>query len=185
MDSLATRRATARPEASDDGPAVRDPVSGLARLAPAARGAVRAAWRIAGAGALGATAVWAALAQHDVAGGTFSWASAAVVAAVLLVPAGAAALLAWTLGDLIDLPGQFREAAGNVRLPTREGGVGGLFRTVWALRGLAAGGTQAWARTVGLVRLARLPFLLGLLGLVALNAVVVVAGLVALIVLVF
>lgn len=155
-------------------------MSGLARVVPAARGAVRAAWRIGAAGALGATAVWAALAQHDVAAGTFAWGPSLVVAAVLLVPAGAAALLAWTLGDLLNLPDQFREAAGSVRLPTREGGVGGLFQTVWALRGLAAGGTQAWARTVGLVRLARLPFLLGLLGLVALNAVVVVAGLVAL-----
>jgi hypothetical protein len=183
MDSLTARRATARPAASDEAPAVVGPVSGLARIAPAARGAVRAAWRIAGAGALGATAVWAALAQYDLAAGTFGWAPSLIVAAVLLVPAGAAALLAWTLGDLIDLPGQFREAAENVRLPTREGGVGGLFRTVWALRGLAAGGTQAWARTVGLARLARLPFLLGLLGLVALNAVVVVAGLVALVIL--
>lgn len=106
----------------------------------------------------------------------------AVVGLLLLVPAGAAAVLAWTLGGLVALPGDLRDAARSVVAPTggERGGPAGLFRTVWALRGLVAGSTEAWARTAGLARLASLPFVLGLLALVALNPVLVVAGAVAL-----
>ncbi|HEX8387250.1 MAG TPA: hypothetical protein VF576_13750 [Rubricoccaceae bacterium] len=181
MDSLTTRRA--RPEAIAED--ANRPAPRPGRLVPAARGAVRVAWRTAGAGALGAAAVWAALFEGPLATGAVSWAVAGIVAAVLLVPAGAAALLAWTLGDLLDLPADLREAAASVRSDANGRGVRGLFRTVWAVRGLALGGAGAWTRTAGLVRLASLPFVLGLLGLVALNAVVVVAGVVALVTLVF
>ncbi len=186
MDSVSARPRLTDPDRTEEqtgepGPA--DP-SRLARLVPAARAAVRVAWRTALAGALGAAAVWAALFEQMLAAGTVPWAPALVVAAVLLVPAGAAALLAWTLDDLLNLPDAMRAAMANVRPEGRERGVGGLFRTVWALRALAFEGAGAWARTAGLVRLASLPFVVALLGLVALNAVVVVAGLVALVVLV-
>ena len=183
MDSVTTRRAPAADAALDrDAPA--DRPSRLERLVPAARGAVRAAWRTSAAGAFGAAAVWAALFERSLAAGSVPWGVAAVVAAVLLVPAGAAALLGWTLGGLVSLPAEIRDAARGVALPTRAAGIGGLLRTVWALRGLVAGSAEAWARTAGLARLASLPFVLGLLALVALNAVVVVAGVVALAVLV-
>ena len=190
MDSVTTRRTpapdAAAPDAALDAPAARDAgaTSRLDRFVPAVRAAVRAAWRTSAAGALGAAAVWAALFERSLAAGGVSWGVAAVVAAVLLVPSGAAALLGWTLGGLVALPGEIRDAARGVAVPTRAAGVGGLFRTVWALRGLVSGSAEAWARTAGLARLASLPFVLGLLALVALNGVVVVAGIVALVVLV-
>ena len=193
MDSARTRSSRASRGAAPDDEVGRAPSetlapvpahapSRLARLGPAARGAVRVAWRTSAVGALGAAAVWAALFEAPIRAGTVSWPLAAVVAAVLLVPAAAAAILAWTLGDLVALPGALRDAArGAVAEPA---GRGGLFRTVWALRGLATEGAGAWAAAAGLVRLASLPFVLGLLALVALNGVVVAAGVVALVVLV-
>lgn len=191
MDSAQTRpsRASRAPVLDDDrgsasasvgAEASSETPSRLARLGPSARRAVRVAWRASAAGALGAAAVWAALFESPLSAGTVSWPLAAVVAAVLLVPAMAAAVLAWTLGDLVALPGALRDAARGVAAPER----GGLFRTVWALRGLASEGVGAWAAAAGLVRLASLPFVLGLLALVALNGVVVAAGVVALVVLV-
>ena len=178
MDSVSTRPRLANQELTDE-PGSAAP-SRLTRLVPAARAAVRVAWRTALAGALGAAAVWTALFEQMLAAGTVPWTPALLVAAVLLVPAAAATLLAWTLDDLLNLPDAMRAALGDVRPATRERGVGGLFRTVWALRALAFEGAGAWARTAGLVRLASLPFVAGLLGLVALNAVVVAAGAVAL-----
>ncbi len=124
--------------------------------------------------------MWAALFQAGLAHGTTPWGAALLVAAVLLVPAAAAAVLAWTLGGLVDLPGDLRAAARDVPVPTRAGGLAGLLQTAWALRSVVMGSTEAWARTAGLARLASLPLVLGLLALVALNAVVALAGAVAL-----
>ncbi len=154
--------------------------SRLAWVAPAARGAVRLSWRTAAVGALGAAAVWAALFRTALADGSMPWGASLLVAAVLLVPAAAAAVLAWTLGGLVDLPGDLRAAARDVSVPTRAAGIGGLLQTAWALRSVVMGSTEAWARTAGLARLASLPLVLGLLAAVALNAVVALAGLVAL-----
>ncbi len=155
--------------------------SRLAWVAPAARGAVRLSWRVAAVGALGAGAVWIALFRSALMHGAAPWGAALLVAAVLLVPAAAAALLAWTLGGLVDLPGDLRAATRDVPMPTRAGGLGGLLQTAWALRSVVMGSTEAWARTAGLARLASLPLVLGMLALVALNAVVALAGVVALV----
>ena len=154
------------------------PVAGPARsragrLASAARAAVRASWWTALAGALGAAALWAALFW----GRDALLLDRAVVGLVLLVPPLAAAILAWTLGGLVTLPGELRDAARSAVAPE---GRRGLLATVWALRGVVVGSTEAWARTAGLARLASLPFVLGLTALVALNGVLVVAGLAAL-----
>ncbi len=148
--------------------------SRMGRLASAARAAVRASWWTALAGALGAAAIWAALFW----GRDVLLLDRVVVGALLLVPPAAAAVLAWTLGGLVTLPGELRDAARTAVAP--EGRSGGLLATVWALRGVVVGSTEAWARTAGLARLASLPFVLGLTLLVALNGVLVVAGLAAL-----
>ena len=146
------------------------------RLASAARGAVRAAWWTAALGAFGALALWTAV----FAGRGADLSDMAVVGLLLLVPAAAAAVLAWTLGGLVALPGDLRAAARSVVVPPSGERGAGLFRTVWALRGVVVGSTEAWARTAGLARLASLPFVLGLLALVALNPVLAVVGAVAL-----
>lgn len=148
--------------------------SRLGRLASAARAAVRASWWTAGAGALGAAAFWTAVFW----GRDAVLLDRTVVGGVLLVPPAAAAVLAWTLGGLVTLPGELRDAARAAVAP--EGRRGGLLATVWALRGLVMGSTEAWARTAGLARLASLPFVLGLTALVALNGVLVALGVVAL-----
>lgn len=147
--------------------------SRMGRLASAARAAVRASWWTALAGALGAAAIWAALFW----GRDTLLLDRVVVGALLLVPPAAAAVLAWTLGGLVTLPGELRDAARAAVAP--EGRSGGLLSTVWALRGVVAGSTEAWARTAGLARLASLPFVLGLTLLVALNGVLVAAGVAA------
>ena len=125
--------------------------------------------------------MWVALFRSGLAGGGVPWGLALLVAALLLVPAAAAAVLAHALGGLVDLPGDLRDAARDVPRPTRAGGLGGLLQTAWALRSVVMGSTEAWARTAGLARLASLPLVVGMLALVALNAVVVLAGVAALV----
>ncbi len=144
--------------------------------------------------ALAAVAVVVALVEWSSGGapvaGTVSWGAVALLV-VLWIPAGAAALLAWTVADLARLPGQIREAAREAGGRAREVGagrsrIGGSLRALWSARGLALASRGAWLRAAGavrFVRLASLPFALALLGLFALNAVVIGAGAVALVLL--
>ena len=174
----------------------------LGRLLPGVGALVRFAYGTAGASAVSAVLIWFALFEGPLRAGALGGAAgspasgasgvAFVAAALLLVPAAAAALAGWTLADLAALPGQLRDAAlaatgRGERRPGRGGGRRlGLVRALWAARGLALTSKGAWLRAVGavrFVRLASLPFALALAGLFALNALVILGGAVALVVL--
>ena len=168
----------------------------LGRLVPRVDALVRFAYRTAAVSAVAAVLIWLALFEATLRTGAVGGA-AVVVAVLLLVPAGAAALVGWTLADLASLPGQLRDAAlaATGRKPLGRGGEpdakGGsrlldVGRALWAARGLALTSKGAWVRAVGavrFVRLASLPFALALVGLFALNGLVVLGGAVALVVL--
>lgn len=160
----------------------------LGRLIPGAEAVVRFAYRTAGLSALGVAAIVVAVGQ------AVAWAPAwrgslAVLALVLLVPAGAALLAGWTLGDLTRLPGELREAAlGAATLARGErrkrSRLLSVVRALWAARGVALLSKGAWLKAVGalrFLRLASLPFALALAGLFALNGVVILGGVVALV----
>lgn len=177
MDSTRSRPAVPEAPAVAEAPPLSEAPSRLARVGGLVQRTVRAAWRWAGLGALGAASVWMLLFWRSLDAGSISVAAAAIGALVLLVPPVATAVLAWTLGDLVALPGALRDSATAATRP----GDGGIVRSVWAIRGLAADGAGAWARAAGLARLASLPFVLGLLALVVLNGALVLAGVAALV----
>ena len=194
LPSTTDSHAAPRPDVAGATPAVLAdaPPGALARLGrviPGADTLVRFAYRTGAASAVAAALVWAALFERVVGTPSMPWPFAIVVAVVLLVPALAAALVGWTLADLVRLPGQLREAAvaaaGGVTGAARAKGsrIAAIFRAIWAARGLALGSKDAWLRAIAaarFIRLASLPFVLALVGLFALNGVVIVAGLVAL-----
>ena len=172
----------------------------LGRLLPSAQGLVRFAYRTAIASAasaalmVGAAVRWVAEVTYGLDHLTpAAWAALGLVSVVLLLPAAAAALVGWTLADLVSVPAQLREAAlhaaghaADARSRPREGRLIAVLRSVWAARGLALLSRGAWLRAVGavrFVRLASLPFALGLLVLFSLNAVVIAGGLLTFLVL--
>ena len=166
----------------------------LGRIVPGADALVRFAYRVAGVSAVAAALVVAAVyeAIRDAPELTIGWVPLLVLFAGLCVPALAAALVGWTLSDLLRLPGQLRQAA-----VAAAGGAAGaaaakgsrivrVVRALWAARALALGSKDAWLRAIAaarVIRLASLPFVLALVGLFALNGVVIAAGLVALVLL--
>ena len=166
----------------------------LGRMLPGVSAVVRAAYRTAGASAVAAVLIVAAVA--DVASAVPAG-LLVVLALVLMVPAGALALAGWTLADLAGLPRQLRDAAlaatgraspGAASEASRPGGsrLLRLVRSLWAARGLALLTRDGWLKAVGavrFVRLASLPFALALIGAVGLNAVVILGGIAALAVL--
>ena len=164
----------------------------LGRVVPGADTLVRFAYGTALASSISVGAiVWAVLEWTGPLAtgvGALSWGPVLALAAVLLTPALAAALVGWTLADLVRLPGQLRQAAlaaagGATGAAAAKGSrIARVFRAIWAARGLARGSKDAWLRAIAaarLIRLASLPFVLALVGLFALNGVVIVAGLVA------
>ena len=161
----------------------------VGRWLPRVRGIVRFAYRSALAGVVSAGLIVAALAQAGV------WRDALVVLGVALaVPPLAVALAGWTLADLASLPAQVRDAAlaaagkGSDAKPQKGSRLGGLVRSLWAMRGLALLSRDGWFKVVGavrFVRLASLPFLLGLIAMAVLNAAVIAGGVAALLVLAF
>lgn len=163
----------------------------LGRVVPAADTLVRFAYRTGAVSAISAVLIWVALFGGGIGTVAMPWGLALATAALLLIPAGAAALVGWTLADLVRLPGQLRQAAvaaAGGATGTAKGGsrIASVFRAIWALRGLALGSKEVWVRAVAavrFVRLASLPFVLALVGLFALNGVVILGGMVALLVL--
>lgn len=164
----------------------------LGALLPGVDGLVRFAYRTAAVSALSVAAIVAA-AGEAVGWNEVTGLPLAVGAAVLLVPAAAAALAGWTLADLVSIPGQLRAAA--LRATGRTASVAPkgsrllrVVRSLWVARGLALTSKGAWLRGVGalrFLRLASLPFALALVGMFALNGVVIVAGVVAVLLLLF
>ena len=161
----------------------------LGRVVPAADTLVRFAYRTGVVSAASAAVIWFALFGNAVGTPAMPWGLALAVGVLLLIPAGAAALVGWTLSDLVRLPGQLRQAAvaaagGAAGAVAAKGSrIASIFRAIWAARGLALGSKDAWLRAVAaarFIRLASLPFVLGLVGLFALNGVVIVGGLIAL-----
>lgn len=164
----------------------------LGRVVPAADTLVRFAYRTGGVSAVSAGLIWFALFQGGIGTAAMPWGLALAVAVLLLIPAGAAALVGWTLADLVRLPGQLRQAAVNAASGSGTAGkakksrVVSVFRAIWALRGLALSSKDVWFRAVAaarFIRLASLPFVLALVALFALNGLVIAGGLIALAVL--
>lgn len=161
-------------------PAARPALARLGRVLPAVDALVRFSRRTAAVSAVAvAVVVWAVATRAP----GISTVDLVGLAVVLLVPAFAALVVGWTLGDLRRLPGDLRamatEAAGDVGAVGRPRGIAGVLVALWTARKvmLAAGG--GWGRAmlaVRLVRLVRLPFVVGALALFALNAVVIAAG---------
>lgn len=183
-------------ELAIDAPAVLDETSPgvlqkLGRVVPAADTLVRFAYRTGAISAVSAVLIWVALFGAAVGTVAMPWGLALAVALLLLIPAGSAVLVGWTLSDLLRLPGQIRQAAvtaaGGAAGAVKKGSrIASVFRAIWALRGLALGSKDVWVRAVAAVRfirLASLPFVLALVGLFALNGLVIAGGLVALLVL--
>ncbi len=166
----------------------------LGRLLPGVDALVRFAYRTAGASVV-AVALILAVAIDAVGWTEGTRLGLALLAAVLLLPAAAAALAGWTLADLVSIPGQLRDAAlqASGRASEARGARTGsrllaVGRSLWAARGLALLSRGTWLRGVGalrFLRLASLPFALGLLALFSLNAVVIAGGVAALLVLLF
>ncbi|GAB5536186.1 MAG: hypothetical protein Rubg2KO_24350 [Rubricoccaceae bacterium] len=160
----------------------------LGRVVPAADTLVRFAYRTGFVSAVSATLIWFALFQRALGTAAMPWGLALGLAALLLIPAGAAALVGWTLADIIRLPGQLRQAAvtaagGAAGVAKKGSRIASIFRAIWALRGLALGSKDVWMRAIAaarFIRLASLPFVLALVGLFALNGLVIVGGLIAL-----
>lgn len=165
----------------------------LGRVVPAADTLVRFAYRTGLVSAISAGLIWFAVFGGAVGTVAMPWGLALATAALLLIPAGAAALVGWTLADLVRLPGQLRQAAitaagGTVGASRKGSRIASIFRAIWALRGLALGSKDLWVRAVAavrFVRLASLPFVLALVGLFALNGLVILGGVIALGVLAF
>lgn len=165
----------------------------LGRVVPAADTLVRFAYRTGLVSAVSAGLIWVALFGSAVGTMAMPWGLALATAALLLIPAGSAALVGWTLADLVRLPGQLRQAAvaaagGTTGAVNKGSRIASVFRAIWALRGLALGSKDLWMRAVAavrFVRLASLPFVLALVGLFALNGLVILGGLIALGVLAF
>ncbi len=173
----------------------------LGRLLPGVEALVRFAYRTAGASAVAAVVIVAAVWQWldgsawVPSGAAEAWPLLGGLGAVLLLPAAAAALAGWTLADLASIPGQLRDAAlqasgraSQARGPRTGSRLVAVGRSIWAARGLALLSKGTWLKGVGalrFVRLASLPFALGLLALFALNAVVIAGGVVAALLLLF
>ena len=169
----------------------------LGRVVPGADTLVRFAYWTAGISAVSAALIVAALidiaAGPDAIVGDPSWPLALAVFVILCIPAGAAALVGWTLSDLVRLPGQLRQAAiaaaggASGAVKAKGSRIARIFRAIWAARGLALGSKDAGLRAVAaarFIRLASLPFVLALVGMFALNGLVIAAGLASLLVLV-
>jgi hypothetical protein len=171
-----------------------DAATRLGRVLPLVRRAERTARRIAAVSAGGGVVLTGALAWADVRSGELEPFVALVFLAVVLVPAGLTWLGAAVLRDLAALPARLRTGAagtaGRARAAVarppdgaRGGRVAGVFRALWAARGLAldarAGGLKVVA-AARLLRLASLPFLALLALAFALNFVVIAAAAVAL-----
>ena len=184
------------PAAATEAPAEGASAGRLGRWLPRIAGLVRFAYRVAGVSAASAALLWWALAGGAVLAGGAAWVPALALLALLLMPAGAAALLGLTLHDVLTLPERLRQGATAAAAESREalaasgargGRIAGLVRAVWAARGFVLESKGAWAKAAAaarVVRLAKLPFTLGLLGLFALNAAVIAGGLIALAVLI-
>lgn len=176
----------------DEAVARRRALAPLGRVLPLAHGLVRFCYRTAGVSAVAVGLILAAVLSAPAAAQASATAMG-LLGMLLLVPAGAAALLGWTLSDLLRLPRQIREAAaaaaGGVRAEgVRKSRLSSLIGAVWAARGLVLTSRDGWMKAIAAARVARLaslPFALGLVGLFVLNGVVVLGGLVALAVLVF
>ncbi len=184
MDS--TRPATAsRPPAAPAADAAtfastRPALARLGRVLPAVDALVRFSWRTAAASAIAAAVVVGAVATRAPSVGTVDLIGLAVV---LLVPALAALVVAWTLGDLRRLPGDLRavaaESAAELGAVGRPRGLVGVLTALWTARKVMLATSGGWGRAmfaVRLVRLARLPAVVGALALFALNAVVIALG---------
>jgi len=159
----------------------------LGRVVPAADTLVRFAYRTGIVSAGSAALIWFTLFRGALGTAAMPWGLALGLAALLLIPAGAAALVGWTLADLVRLPGQLRQAAvtaagGAAGVAKKGSRIASVFRAIWALRGLALGSKDVWVRAIAaarFIRLASLPFVLALVGLFALNGLVIAGGLVA------
>jgi len=176
-------------------PATVSPPPGVAarlqRLLPLVRALVRQTKRLAAVSAASAVVLWLVLARP------WDWGASPpagghvlpfVGLLVLLVPAGAALLGAYTLADLLALPARLRASALETTAQAQEAlatpGRGRLFgfaRAVWGIRALVLDAQGGWLKALALARLARLaslPFALALVAAVALNFVVVAAAVV-------
>ncbi len=170
-----------------DPPAARPALARLGRVLPAAAALVRFSYRTAVVSAMAVLAVVVAVTDRVA---SIETSGLVLLGAVLLVPAAAAVLVGWTVGDLLRLPGEIRDAAVDAARDLRAGGrprgLAGVVVAVWAARGLVLSSRDGWMRALVAVRLARLaslPLVLLSLGLFLLNGVVVAAGAVALILL--
>ena len=110
-----------------------------------------------------------------------SWFDAIVLGLLLMIPAGAAFLAAWSIRGLLQLPADLRqtavETAGHLKSTRHKDQRSvGLLRSIWGLRKLVLDSRGALASVAGLARLARLPYALGLLVAVAFNGVVIGAA---------
>ena len=112
-----------RPVAVEDAPVlagVEAPPGALARLrrlVPLVRGLVRQTSRLGVVSAVAAVALWLVVVEPWTWGASppsGGYGLSLLGLLVLLVPAGAAFLGAWTLADLLDLPTQLREAAREI-----------------------------------------------------------------------
>lgn len=197
MDSTSVRSrlpdtlpATDLSVADDDDRTRRSVLAPLGRVLPLVHGLVRVCYRTSVVSVLAVAAILGAVLTSSW-GAQVSVTFALLGAAVLLLPAAAAALLGWTLSDLLRLPSQLREAAaaaaGGVRSTgVRRSRLASVVRAVWAARGLVLTSRDGWMKAIAAARMARLaslPFALSLVGLFVLNGVIVVGGLVALAVL--
>jgi hypothetical protein len=172
----------------------------LGQVLPAAESIVRFVYRMATVSAVAAAVVVLALIDlFPAAAASVSLWWLVLAYLVLVIPAGATALLGWTLSDLMKLPGQIREAAlsaargaaqgvSDVAKAPRKSRLVSVFRAIWAARGLAMGPRDVLTKTLAaarFVRLASLPFVLALVALFVVNGAVIVLGALGLLVLLF
>ncbi|MDX1419621.1 MAG: hypothetical protein R3181_06605 [Rubricoccaceae bacterium] len=167
-------------------------VARVQRLVPLVQGLVRQTRRLAAVSAVSAVVLWLLVVRPwrwGVDAPDLGYALPIVGLLLLLVPAGAALLGAWTLADLLSLPARLRAGAAATSAQAQEAlatpGHGRLFgfaRAVWGARALVLDAQGGWLKALAAVRLARLaslPFALALIGAVALNAVVIAAAVLA------
>lgn len=162
------------------GPATRPVLARLGRVLPAVGALVRFSRWTAALSAVAVAVVVGAVATRAPGVGTVDLVGLALL---LLVPALAALVVAWTLDDLRRLPGDLRalatEAANELGAAGRPRGLVGVLVALWTARKVMLATSGGWGRAmlaVRLVRLARLPFVVGALVLFALNAVVIALG---------